>query len=152
MPAGKDRIVVEIADNFRRIEIDRRRLKKMLRCVCSRLGARDATISVAVVGDEAIRKINNQFRKQDSPTDVVSFDLSDKATAKMFEVVVNGQQAQQQARGRGHNAESELALYVVHGLLHNLGFDDATRQDAREMHKAEDEILQQFGYGRVYGS
>ncbi len=43
-----------------------------------------------------------------------------------------------------------MALYITHGLLHNLGFDDADPEQARRMHAAEDEILQDFGYGLVY--
>ena len=53
---------------------------------------------------------------------------------------------------RGHDAEAELALYVVHGLLHNIGYDDLTEADARKMHGMEDEILECFGYGTVYNS
>ena len=51
----------------------------------------------------------------------------------------------------GHSAEAEIALYITHGLLHNLGFDDASEQQAEEMHRMEDEILQQAGFGTVFG-
>ncbi len=47
---------------------------------------------------------------------------------------------------------AELALYVTHGLLHQLGFDDATPEQAQKMHQAEDEILQHMGFGVVYNS
>ena len=152
MPTDEDSIVVEIADDFRQVQLDRRRLKKMVRTVCQRFGVRQATISIAVLCDEAIHKINKQFLNRDSTTDVISFNLSETGKAKTFEVVVNGRRAEHEAESRGHNAESELALYVLHGLLHNLGFDDASRQEAQRMHKTEDEILQQFGYGTVFGS
>ena len=69
---------------------------------------------------------------------------------ELFELVVNGEMAVRQAKQRGHSGEAELALYVTHGLLHNLGFDDSTKKKAQKMHRAEDEILQQFGYGLVY--
>ncbi len=51
---------------------------------------------------------------------------------------------------RSHSSKAELALYVTHGLLHNVGFDDSTKEKAKKMHDAEDEILQQLGYGSVY--
>ena len=70
----------------------------------------------------------------------------------MFELVVNGEMAVRQAKLRGHSGEAELALYVTHGLLHNLGFDDSTQNRAKKMHDTEDEILEQVGYGAVYNS
>ena len=60
--------------------------------------------------------------------------------------------AHRQARLRGHNAQAELALYILHGLLHNLGFDDVTAAKAAKMHKAEDDILKKFGFGVVYAA
>ena len=65
-------------------------------------------------------------------------------------MVVNGEMAVREAKLRGHSSEAELALYITHGLLHNLGFDDSTQSQARKMHDTEDEILQQLGYGLVY--
>jgi probable rRNA maturation factor len=57
--------------------------------------------------------------------------------------------AAREANVRGHSGEAELALYITHGLLHNLGFDDSTKRQAAKMHRTEDEILQQFGYGHI---
>lgn len=151
MPKGKDSIVVEMADDFRRIEVDRRRLKKMVRGVCRHFGIQQAMISIAVVDDEALRNINRRFLNRNGPTDVISFDLSEDGKNKMFEVVVNGQRATYEAESRRHNAESELALYVLHGLLHNVGFNDASKREAQRMHSTEEEILKQYGYGRVCG-
>lgn len=73
-----------------------------------------------------------------------------RTAAKIFELVVNGERAAKEANVRGHSGEAELALYVVHGLLHNLGFDDSTKADTKKMHETEDEILQELGYGLVY--
>ncbi len=58
--------------------------------------------------------------------------------------------ALRQADLRGHSSQAELALYITHGLLHNLGFDDSTEDKAKKMHDMEDKILQQLGYGLVY--
>jgi probable rRNA maturation factor len=71
---------------------------------------------------------------------------------KLLELIVNGEMAVRQANLRGHSSEAELALYITHGLLHHLGFDDSTESQARKMHDMEDEILQQLGYGLVYNT
>jgi len=83
----------------------------------------------------------------------LSFDLSEgdgHQSKRSFELVINGELAIEEAELRGHSAEAELALYLTHSMLHNLGFDDSTQEQARKMHDAEDEILRQLGYGVVY--
>jgi probable rRNA maturation factor len=152
MQTGKKNITIELTEDFKDIDLDRGRLKKMTEGVCSRFGLDRATVSIAILSDEGVRRVNKRFMKRDSVTDVISFDLSDKGREeKIFELVVNGEKARREGLERGHKAEGELALYVVHGLLHNLGFDDSDGPGAEKMHRQEDEILQQFGYGIIYG-
>ena len=55
-----------------------------------------------------------------------------------------------ESKKRKHSIEAELALYITHGLLHNLGFSDEDTAGAGEMHAVEDKILQQAGFGIVY--
>jgi probable rRNA maturation factor len=145
-------IIVQITKNFKNIDIRLPRLKKLVEVICNRFKLSKATISIAIVDDTQIRKVNKQFLNQDIPTDCLSFDLSDnkKSSVKSFELIVNGEMAVRQANLRGHSSEAELALYITHGLLHNLGFDDSTQKQAEKMHNIENEILQQLGYGPVY--
>jgi probable rRNA maturation factor len=153
-------IVVQIAKNFKNIDIHLPKLKKLVKVICNRFKLSKATISIAIVDDTQIRKLNKQFLNQDRPTDCLSFNLSDKKTnsvkslygehSRTIELVVNAEMAVRQANLRGHSGEAELALYITHGLLHNLGFDDSTQNQAEEMHNIEDEILQQLGYGPIY--
>ena len=104
-----------------------------------------------IVDDKQIKKVNKEFLGRSYVTDVISFDLSDEnSDGRVFELVINAQEAQRQAKSRGHSAEAELALYVVHGFLHDVGFDDAKQREAARMHKMEDEILEEFGYGITY--
>ena len=100
-----------------------------------------------------IRRLNRQFLNSSHTTDCISFDLSDDTnSARLLELIVNGELAVRQARRRRHSPEAELALYITHGLLHNLGFNDLKVRQAKKMHDTEDEILQQFGYGLIYNS
>ena len=64
--------------------------------------------------------------------------------------MVNAELAARQADKRGHSTEEELALYITHGLLHQLGFDDLCPEDAEKMHDTEDAILQKLGFGIIY--
>jgi len=180
MPPAKQEqdIGVQVAVNFNGLDVDLPKLKKLVKAVCSRFKLPKATVSIAIVGDAEIRRLNKQFLSRNSTTDCLSFNLSDDQTRtpggrgsqtqkkgvsdrkerrlgssgspKLFELVVNGEMAVKEANLRGHSNEAELALYVTHGLLHNLGFDDSTQEQAKKMHDTEDEILQQLGYGLVY--
>jgi len=148
-------ITVHIARNFKEIEVRLPELRKLVKAICNRFKLPKATISIAIADDAQIRKLNNQFLNSKSTTDCLSFDLSDDEvpqSPKLFELIVNGEMAVRQANLRGHSSEAEMALYITHGLLHHLGFDDSTESQARKMHDMEDEILQQFGYGLVYNT
>ena len=143
-------IAVQIAKNFDNIDFHTLKLRKLVTSVCSRFGLTKATVSIAIVGNAEISRVNKQFFNRSDATDVISFDLSDDNDKKSFELVVNGEMAVKEANLRSHTPQAELALYITHGLLHNLGFDDSTEKLAGKMHETEDEILQQSGYGSVY--
>ncbi|RKY12449.1 MAG: rRNA maturation RNase YbeY [Planctomycetota bacterium] len=144
-------IVVEITCGRRGLDVDFDRLRRLGRSICSRFAFERATINIAIVGDEEIKKVNADFLDTPEPTDVISFDLSEETGTKSFEVIINAEEAARQATQRGHSTEAELALYITHGLLHNLGFDDADETSGEKMHSTEDEILQQAGFGIIYG-
>ncbi len=146
-------IVVQITKNFDSIKVCLLKVEKLVEAICNRFKLSKATVSIAIVGDAQIRKLNSQFLNHKSTTDCLSFDLSDDKgpqSPKLFELIVNGEMAVREANLRGHSSEAELALYITHGLLHNFGFDDSTESQARKMHDLEDKILQQLGYGLVY--
>ena len=156
----KQDIVVQIAKDFKGINVCLPKLRKLVKTICNRFTRHElrdtrCEISIAIVDDAKIRKVNTQFLNRKSTCDCLSFDLSDDEgppSSKLFELVVNGEMAVKEANLRGHSSEAELALYITHGLLHNLGFDDSTQSGAQKMHDTEDEILQHIGYGSVYNS
>jgi probable rRNA maturation factor len=145
-------IDVQIFKNYKDLDVSVRRLKRLVKAVCNRFELSRATVSIAIVDSAHIRRVNKQFLKRNTSTDCLSFDLSEdrQGCSKSFELVVNAERSVKEANLRGHSSEAELALYIVHGLLHNLGFDDSARPEAKKMHQMEDEILQEFGYGSVY--
>jgi len=143
---------IQITTHFEDAPADPDKLEALIQAVCDRFGLADATVSVGIVDDAEIADLNGKYLGHEGPTDCLSFDLSDEQAAgsRAFDLIVNGQMALRQAAERGHSGQAELALYVTHGLLHQLGFDDDTPENARKMHQTEDEILQHLGYGLVY--
>ncbi|MBN2182210.1 MAG: rRNA maturation RNase YbeY [Sedimentisphaerales bacterium] len=156
-------VVIRVARNFKGINIPSAKIKKIAKTVCDRFPeteekdtsneTRRYEISIAIVDNVRFRELNRRYLNRNSISDCLSFDLSDDNepnSLKLYEIIVNGELAAKQAGLRGHSGEAELALYITHGLLHNLGFDDSSAHRARKMHEMEDEILQQLGYGIVY--
>ena len=151
--AGKkgDAISVQITRKFAEIKIRPARLKRLVADICKRFGVSHALVTVILADNVETRRINKHFLNYNRLTDCLSFDLSDEDTGdKHFELVVNAEMALREAQRRGHSGEAEVALYIIHGLLHHFGFDDLRPSQAEIMHRTEDEILRQQGYGAVY--
>ena len=104
------------------------------------LAAGKTTISVAVVDDAAISKLNEEFLRPPGPTDVLSFLLERGDEFLDGEVVVSAETALRMAPRYGWSAGEELLLYVIHGTLHLAGYDDATPQQRAMMRSRESEI------------
>jgi len=147
-------IVVDINQQFHSLKISTKGLKGLVRAVCRRFGISRARVAIVIVGNRPMRRLNRRFTGRQGATDCLSFDLSDTPapSKSMFEIVVNGEKALREGKARGHGPQAELALYVTHGLLHHLDFNDSTPAEAMRMHRMEDEILQKLGYGAVYHS
>jgi probable rRNA maturation factor len=153
MAADQAEVHVDITCSCKNLEVDFDRLKKLVQHICRRFAVGKATINIAIVGDDKIKKVNTEFLDSSRMTDVISFDLSEEpATEQNYDLIVNAEEADRQSRKRAHSTEAELALYITHGLLHNLGFDDYDDSQSRKMHNMEDEILQQAGFGIIYGT
>lgn len=90
-------------------------------------------IEVAIVSDRTMARIHSQFMGITGPTDVLTFQHG--------EIVLSAETALDHARRRGHLVDTELALYIVHGLLHLNGFDDLTPGDAARMRRTQQRIL-----------
>jgi probable rRNA maturation factor len=131
-----------------------RKIRAAVEHVLRRHGVRACDLEVAILGAAGIRRLNEQWLGHEGPTDVITFDLGDGPAMRTGEAVgqvnVCWPIAQRQARSRGVGPEVELLLYVVHGVLHLLGYDDLRKAAATRMHAKEDEMLGQMGYGTVY--
>ena len=146
-------IEVEIHQPFEGIDLDRDAIVTLIETICRGYAVADALISIAVIDDVETCRLNAQYLNHEGSTDCFSFDLTDETDpCRHFEVIVNGQRAVEQALLRGHGDQAELALYVTHGMLHNLGHDDLVEDEAKKMHAEEDRILDSLGYGTIYHS
>ena len=140
-------IKIEIANEQTRLPLDRRLLRRAVRRVLRDAGLRKARISVAVVDDATIARLNGKYLRHRGPADVLSF-LLDQSDGLEGEVVVSAQTALRTAPRYGWPPHDELLLYVVHGMLHLVGHDDASPALRAEMQKREAAILEKLGIKR----
>lgn len=125
-------------------------LEDITRRIISDAGFRSGSVSVAVIGDAEMHALNRTYLDHDYPTDVLSFLLdSDSGSGTIEgEVVVSQDTANASANSFGWSPENELVLYVIHGLLHLTGMDDATPGERDAMTVAENRYLAEWGIVR----
>ena len=99
------------------------------------------SVSVAVVPDARVRRLNRDYRKKDANTDVLSFPAEDSAF--LGDVVISAGVAQRQARDAGHSVQTELRILALHGLLHLLGYDH--ERDDGQMARLERRLRRRGG-------
>jgi probable rRNA maturation factor len=104
--------------------------------------------AIVLVGDRALARMHARWLDDASPTDVMTFDLGGAGGGPVGEVYASAERAVRVAKERGVSPERELALYVVHGILHLCGYDDRTSAQRRAMRAAETAVLDRLGYER----
>ena len=134
------------------------------------LKAHDAAsceVSVLLTDDANIRQLNRDYRGIDAPTDVLAFSMregedGDVNPSLLGDLVISLETAAQQAEttdglsGACGNLEAETALLTVHGILHLLGYDHQTQQEAEIMFERQESIFRsldlQANIGQCAGS
>jgi len=143
---GPRRIDIAVNDSQNHLNVDPDALRTLARNILAGEGIAEADVSITLVDDAVIHSINRRHLDHDWPTDVITFSLGDPgATVLEAELVVSAEMAARTAKQIGADPSAELALYVVHGLLHLCGFDDVQPEAAARMHAREAEVLAREG-------
>ena len=122
------------------VPIRNKKIKKIIRKVLKGEGQKKSgQINICFVNDSQIKKFNLKFLKTNRPTDVLAFNLSDlkKKDTLLADIMVSAQTAVKQSRNFKTSLDYELSLYVAHGILHILGFNDQSLAQAKLMRKKE---------------
>ena len=126
-------------------------------------GRSGASLSIVMVDDKQMIRIHDEHLDDPTPTDVITFDLAEEAgdepleglpaelaellaEAPVGELFVGVEMAERVALERDVSSARELALYVVHGVLHLCGFDDVDPVDRAAMRVAEENVMGGLGY------
>ncbi len=138
-------ITIEIANDQSAVAVDEARLRDAVGRILRGESIRSAEISLAVVDDPTLQELHREYLDDDTPTDVMSFVLDRQAGHLVGEVVASADTAARTARQFDWPAADELLLYVIHGTLHLVGYDDTTPEARAEMRELERRHLARFG-------
>jgi probable rRNA maturation factor len=125
-----------------------RKLKKIGRAVLDLVNESKAELSLALIGDREMRKLNGIYRHKDYPTDVLSFPAESNLPVEprlLGDVIISVEKAASQAKERGRTLDQEMATLLVHGIVHLLGYDhERSPKDARVMKRLENKIYRRL--------
>jgi probable rRNA maturation factor len=108
-------------------------------------------ITIRIVDDLEMVDLHVRYHDDPTTTDVLTFEATSEPMPLEVDIAICLDEARRQSNDRSHDVNSELLLYVVHGLLHCCGHDDHDSEAHAVMHAEEDRILKAIGVGSVYG-
>jgi probable rRNA maturation factor len=149
-----EEIEISVEEEFRGV-VDEGWVRKVVQNVLKAEGvAHPYEVSMVFTDSETVQQLNRDYRGMDEPTDVLafymllqaegdeSFFLPPDDVTRLGEVIISYPQATEQAREQGNSPERELALLIVHGILHLLGYDHEEPEEEDEMRRREKELLE----------
>jgi rRNA maturation RNase YbeY len=139
---------VEVAHRGAGKKFPGRRLKKIAETILIIVGQAEAELSLALIGNAEMMKLNAQYRRKDYPTDVLSFPADGKLPSPnrlLGDVIISVEKAGEQAKERGRTRHAEMVTLLIHGIVHLLGYDhERSARDARAMKRLENKIYREL--------
>ena len=135
--------MIEVVNRQRRLKVDTRALTDFAAKALDAIGKTGSSATIAFVSDDAIRKLNQQFRRVDKATDVLSFPAGGPDKLNLGDIAISAETAASQAEENGLAFDEEIAQLILHGLLHLSGYDHES--DNGEMNRLELKLRRQLG-------
>jgi probable rRNA maturation factor len=125
-----------------------RKLKSIASVILALVGQEDAELSLALIGNSEMRRLNAKYRGKNYPTDVLSFPMEGgpSQTARLLgDVIISVDKAAAQAKERRRSLDEEMVTLLIHGVVHLMGYDhERSAKDAKIMTRLEKKILRQL--------
>jgi len=145
-------IIIELTNQQKIKRVNLKQLHKYLKKILVFLSAEGGSasggnissekLSVLLCDNTLIKKLNKKYFKKSSATDVIAFPLTDGLEPDYLgEVVASVEEAAHTAKKLGCKWQDELRLYLIHGILHLVGYDDCTKVKRARMEKMQEELL-----------
>jgi probable rRNA maturation factor len=145
---------VLIKDDQKKVRVDTPELVKLTREVLARLGSNDSELSLLLVDNIGIQELNKSYLGKNSPTDVLSFSMSEGAFGNvnsniLGDVVLSLEKAKELANQKETPLKTVIANLLIHGILHLHGYDhERGLEDEKKMDKEAQSL---FGFVKDKG-
>jgi probable rRNA maturation factor len=141
---------ISLRNRQKKIRVETRWLRRVGERALSILARPRAECSVVLVDDAAMAALNRAYRGVAGPTDVLAFPMTEGrfrgvSPDLLGDVVISTETARRQARAAGGEFRAELALLLIHGILHLVGYDHGAAAERRQMQRRERLILAACG-------
>ena len=135
--------------NLQKKKISLKDLRKLANRTLENQGIDGKEISILLVDDKAIKDLNKKYLKKNYPTDVLAFRMQDGEFADLHQeilgdVIISLDTAASRAEEFKTSFKYEIQLYLVHGILHLLGFEDTSPGKQNKMKAVQEEILADY--------
>ena len=136
---------IEITNRQKIKRVNLKTLSKSLEKAAGLLSIPSKTISLTLVDNAFIVNLNKRYLKKTTPTDVISFDLSDPLDPDYLgEIVVSVEEAVKVAKSLKVDWQKEVLLYCLHGILHLIGYDDRSKKKRDLIEKKQKELMEKL--------
>jgi probable rRNA maturation factor len=123
-------------------------VKKLTKKIIPHLKIKAEEVSISLVSDAQMKKINFQFRDKNKPTNVLSFPAFDEVF--LGDIVIAFETLEREANEQNKSFNDHLTHLILHSILHLLGYDHEEEKDAQKMERLEIKILHQLGIANPY--
>jgi len=141
-------MAVELVRRAAGREIPSRRLKKIAQALLELAGRQDAELSLALIGNAEMQKLNARFRHKDYCTDVLSFPAAKNLPGEaplLGDVIISVDKAREQAQEHRHSLDREIVTLLIHGVVHLMGYDhERSAREARSMARLEKKMVRRL--------
>lgn len=126
-----------------KITIKPKRIKELVLKSLSLVGIKKkkVNINICFLDDKEIKKLNQRFLAKNIPTDVIAFNLSSNKKTILADIAISTETAIRNAKIFKTSPFYEIYLYIIHGLLHILGYDDRTKRQKKIIQRKTKYIL-----------
>ncbi len=143
-------MTIEIFNNQKKFKIPKAKIKSITLKFLKHLNIdKNCILTVTFVSQAKIKQLNRKYFKKSGDTDVIALesgDFKNKALNNYLgDIIISPEKAKQNCRRFGTTPERELFLYVAHGLLHLLGYDDLKKKNRMKMERKQQKLLDLYG-------
>lgn len=139
-------IRLSVANISRCYFLNKKKLKNLVRFIFRSVGVIEANLSIVFVTDSEIKRLNYLYRGKKRVTDVLSFSMREGRRLKrdasiLGDIAISVDRAKKQAKRFNSTFKKEIYLYIIHGILHLVGYGDEKPSAEKLMRRKEIEIL-----------